>query len=580
MKYKNNIFQKLMWNNIHLLILELLFGYAVTKALVLGNTKLSEIIDQMLYGTGGQTIDSKFIVYILLLVLIGFIGSFLRQKTAAQLSINIQQKFRGQAERKLMKMEYQNFDNTSSSSLINNMVKDINMVSGYYSEIFPGILSTFITTAVVLYSMVKIDLMLVMVFAVVFPIILMTSRYANNKIGALAKKRWELVDELADIAYDNVQGIVVGRSYNLQEEMSKKIYRANEKLLKFEFRRNRISIISWTLGNLVKWLPQMVVVVIMLFRVVSGSLTIGNMTFFILMLDRIMNPLSELPGLLNSAKECFVSRDRLQKLMDQEEEQEGQVSEKLDTEMALSFSNVRFSYGAEREILSGISFSVKKGERIAFVGESGEGKSTIFKLICRFYEKQGGEVKLYGTKLDEWNIDAARGQLALVSQNVFLFPETIAWNVACGSPKYSMEQIKEACKMANIHDFIEALPQGYETMVGERGDLFSGGEKQRISLARAILKDASILLLDEATSAVDTKNETLIKAALERISEGKTTISIAHRLSTIEDVDCIYVISKGKIAEAGTKKQLLDNEGIFYKLYEAQRKGDEANVEK
>jgi len=201
------------------------------------------------------------------------------------------------------------------------------------------------------------------------------------------------------------------------------------------------------------------------------------------------------------------------------------------------------------------------------VGSSGGGKSTVFKIFCGFYKPQSGEYNLYGHNYDDWDCRAARKQFALVSQNVFLFPNSIAENVAYGRDDATLEDVIQACKNANIHNFIEKLPQGYDTYVGERGVKLSGGERQRISIARAFLKDAPILLLDEPTSAVDVATEELIQQALSTISADKTVITIAHRLSTIQNADNILVFSKGKIAESGTHEELMKANGVYSGLY-------------
>ena len=197
----------------------------------------------------------------------------------------------------------------------------------------------------------------------------------------------------------------------------------------------------------------------------------------------------------------------------------------------------------------------------------GGGKSTVFKILCGFYLPDQGSYKLYGHAYEEWNVRELRKQFTLVSQNVFLFPGTIADNVAYGHEGATLDQVKEACKNANIHDFIEELPDGYDTTVGERGVKLSGGQRQRISIARAFLKAAPILLLDEPTSAVDVETEELIKDAIRKISVGKTVITIAHRLSTIENADRIFVFDHGKIAECGTHDELLKAGGLYQSLY-------------
>ena len=204
---------------------------------------------------------------------------------------------------------------------------------------------------------------------------------------------------------------------------------------------------------------------------------------------------------------------------------------------------------------------------MAFVGESGGGKSTIFHVLCGFHAKTGGSYRLLGRKIEDWNREALRKQLALVSQNVFLFPTTVEENIAYGNPAATHEEIVEACKKAEIHDFIMTLPDGYQTLVGERGAMLSGGQKQRISIARAILKNASILLLDEPTSAIDVETEQLIQKAINAVSEGRTCITIAHRLSTIVDADRIMVLKQGNIVESGTHEELLRLGGVYASMY-------------
>ena len=238
----------------------------------------------------------------------------------------------------------------------------------------------------------------------------------------------------------------------------------------------------------------------------------------------------------------------------------------------IAFEKVDFSYHENVPVLQRLTFSVKKGENVAFVGESGGGKSTIFRILCGFYEKTGGEYRIFGRPIEEWNREALREQIALVSQNVFLFPTTIAENIAYSKPGTTREQIEEACKKAQIHEFIQTLPEGYETMVGERGAILSGGQKQRIAIARAILKNAPVLLLDEPTSALDVETESGIQEAIRTVMAGRTCITIAHRLSTVQNADRIYVLKQGRIAECGIHEELLQQGGVYAAMY-----GEEAD---
>ncbi len=212
--------------------------------------------------------------------------------------------------------------------------------------------------------------------------------------------------------------------------------------------------------------------------------------------------------------------------------------------------------------MNGMSFRVEAGKQTAFVGGFGEGKTTIFKLLCGLYEKGGGRYLLFGRPFEEWNLEAARSCFSEVSQNIFLFPGTIRQNVACGKEDATWEEIVEACRNANIHDFIAGLPEGYETLVGERGVCLSGGQRQRISIARAILRDAPILLLDGPTASVDREAERKIQEAVDRAAKGRTVIVIAHRLSTVKNAERIYVVSGGRVAESGNHRELMERQRI------------------
>ena len=235
--------------------------------------------------------------------------------------------------------------------------------------------------------------------------------------------------------------------------------------------------------------------------------------------------------------------------------------------IAVSFQNVSFSYDSSVQVLSDFNLDVRNGQNIAFVGESGGGKSTIFKLICGLYEADSGHISLFGKDISKYPLDDLRKDIAIVSQDTFLFPYSIAWNIACGDDNPDMDRIQECCIMARIHDDIMAMPSGYETNVGERGDLISGGQKQRIAIARALYKNAKLILFDEPTASVDVDNENQIKLALDNIKNQCTVITIAHRLNTIIDSDCIYVLHRGRIVESGTYDELMKLNQVYSSLY-------------
>ena len=231
---------------------------------------------------------------------------------------------------------------------------------------------------------------------------------------------------------------------------------------------------------------------------------------------------------------------------------------------------MRFSYDGSREVIGGVSLTIRKGETIALVGSSGGGKSTLSELVPRFYDVTGGQVVIDGVPINEYTQESLRGKMSIVSQETVLFNDTIEGNILMGRPTASHDEVVAACKVANAHSFIMESPEGYNTNIGDRGTKLSGGQRQRLSIARAVLKNPEILILDEATSALDTESEKLVQEALTNLLKGRTSIVIAHRLSTIYNADRIYVIDQGRIAEQGTHQELLDKGGIYAHLIEMQ----------
>jgi len=305
----------------------------------------------------------------------------------------------------------------------------------------------------------------------------------------------------------------------------------------------------------------------------SGGMNVGAFVSFIAALGLASQSLRQLANLQTVMAEGFSAARRLFADLDVEPEiREHPGAKELPMgEATIGFKDVGFSYGADGPpALQGVSFEVRRGETVALVGPSGGGKSTILNLIPRFYDATTGAVTIDGIDVRDVTLASLRHQIALVTQEPFLFDETIRANIAYGRPEASEEEIIEAAKAAAAHDFIQALPEGYATLVGEAGARLSGGQRQRIAIARAFLKDAPILLLDEATSALDTESEAQVQVALSRLMAGRTTILIAHRLSTVRGADRIYVIEKGRIVETGDHESLVEKGGLYARLARSQ----------
>lgn len=321
-----------------------------------------------------------------------------------------------------------------------------------------------------------------------------------------------------------------------------------------------------------------IVMVMSALEVQSGNQTIGDFVFINVMLMQLSVPLNFIGFVYREIRQGLADIEQMFDLLSVEEEIVDAPDAKAlaVSDGVIRFNNVDFSYDVERSILKGLDFEVPAGQTVAIVGPSGAGKSTISRLIYRFYDVTGGSISIDGQDVREVTQKSLRAAVGMVPQDTVLFNDTIRYNIRYGRPDASDEEVEAAARLAQIHDFILDLPDGYDAMVGERGLKLSGGEKQRVSIARTILKGPPILILDEATSALDTMTEQDIQTALKLVSKDRTTLVIAHRLSTVVDADQIIVLGEGSIAERGTHAQLLEHDGIYSSMWNRQREADEA----
>lgn len=402
----------------------------------------------------------------------------------------------------------------------------------------------------------------------------------DRVIGPISARAAELQGEIGratGVAQDGLAGLTVARAFNLQGALDERLRAANRSALASAARVVRLRAVANALSNCVPIVPFIITFGLGGYLVITGRMSPGSLVAFIYLLNSISNPLGSVPRLLANMGVAAGGAARVFALLDEPGERgDGDiVAPDGATDVAVRFSNVEFAYAPGAPVLAGVSFSVRPGETVAVVGPSGSGKSTLLRLLLGFFEPAAGSIELFGRDLRDWRLPDARRQMALVAQDTYLFPVSVAENIAYGRPGATQEEIVRAAQLANIHDFIVGLPEGYATVVGERGARLSGGQRQRIALARAILKDAPLLLLDEATSALDTESEALVQEALARFMVGRTTIVIAHRLSTIKHADRVIVLDGGRVVEEGTHEQLLAAGGLYRRLYLKQF-GDQA----
>ena len=529
----------------YLCSLYLIFSYALTLIIVVGSSKIADATDNLF--TGENVILLEFMIPFIILMLLGGGMAWGKSYSKNTFSICMQTDIRNMLVSKLVKIRIPYFDSEGTGTLMNKLLSDMHQTEALFAECIPEFLVAIITIVTVCSYIGLQSVRLLLVTMVCYPLLFWSAGKLTKMVGKIAIVRRQLYDKLENSAYDVIQGILVGKTFNLYEFQKKRIFDIADEIVRNESCRTKVLAMNFVVGDLVRWIPKLCCYLFCIYEADHGRMTVGTILAYAMLLDQISKPMGNIPGQIASIREYSISIKRLQEILNQEEEVSGKGDFAPEGEIVLELEHVNFGYSEEKQILKDINLTIKRGSNVAFIGNSGGGKSTVMKILCGFYYPQGGQYRIYGHDFREWDINALRKHISLVSQNVFLFPGTIAQNVAYGRISATREKIIEACKKANIHNFIMELPQGYDTEVGERGARLSGGQKQRVSIARAFLKDAPILLLDEPTSAVDVETEREIQEALREVSHNRTVITIAHRLNTIADADEIYVFENGEI---------------------------------
>lgn len=562
---KQFIFVKCCLRYFWYFVLGLLLSYLLSLVVVKGNTLIGDAIDTML---AGETVMFRgFFLPLLFFVIAGTVAAFFQSVFLSQFCIKVQMVYKNLVAEKLYRLEYSYFDRNGSASILNKVNSDIAEAEALLNVNLPNLCRNFVTMVTYAVFIGRIHVTLLILMFVCYPLIFCFTNHIVKKIEILRQSYRQRADRIAEISQDCISGILVLRAFLAEGYFQEKLDAAADDMVENEARRTRISNTAILVRKMLQWMPNIICAVYAYIMVLYGRISMGELVVFLMILQRFVDAFVELPFYFVDMQEHMVCVKRIEAILLEAEEKGGTIREGLDTDQVISFEQVGFSYVEKREVLKDLSFSIQRNHSVAFVGDSGGGKSTIFRLLCGFYPIDRGKYRLFGQEFSAWDIEAARSKMALVSQNVFLFPVSILENVRFGNREASDQQVIEACKLARIHDFILSLPEQYDTTVGERGVLLSGGERQRISIARAFLKEAPILLLDEPTSAVDVATEELIQEALNQLSQDKTCITIAHRLSTIRKADCIMVLSDGKICEYGTHEELLEQKGVYAAMY-------------
>ncbi|MBD2778149.1 ABC transporter transmembrane domain-containing protein [Iningainema tapete] len=531
--------------------------------------------DSIIAQLGVKDVFSQFLILSVLTVIIWILESVFEYaygRLWRNLAQNIQHDLRLDAYKHLQELELAYFEERSTGGLMSILSDDINQLERFLDVGANDILQVATTVVIIGGAFFLLAPSVAWMAMSPIPFILWGSFAYQDLLAPRYADVREKVGLLNSRLANNLSGITTIKSFTSEDYEVSRLAQESE-----AYRRSNAKAIKLSAAfvPLIRMLILIGFTALLLYggmAAVNGTMSVGTYSVLVFLIQRLLWPLTRLGETFDQYQRAMASTNRVMDLLDTPITiPTGDVSLPVDeVKGELDLKNITFAYTDRQPAIRNLTLHIPAGKTIAIVGSTGSGKSTLVKLLLRFYEVQSGTIALDGINIEKLNLRDLRRCIGLVSQDVFLFHGSVAENIAYGNPQAGDKEIIRAAKIAEADDFIMRLPQGYETIVGERGQKLSGGQRQRIAIARAVLKNPPILILDEATSAVDNETEAAIQKSLERITVNRTTIAIAHRLSTIRNASCIYVMEYGKLVESGTHEELLNQNGIYASLWRVQ----------
>lgn len=560
-----------MWRYKWISILALVFIFATTLVTttlpLLARYFIDHFISRYQIMTGFYVLIMYYALF-LLRVLFTFLGQYSFARVAHSIVRDLRQESFENIEH--LGMVY--FDQTPAGAIVSRLTNDTQAVADMFSSIFSSFLSSVFILVVTLVTMFSLNWRLTGLIVLFLPVmlgsILVYQRLSNRLLKLVRSKLSDLNVKLSE----SIEGMRIIQAFGQENRLIKEFETINGEHLDYTVHYLNInSLFLRPAMSLLKILAYAVILAYFGFTWQIAGVTAGVMYAFVQYINQLFNPLIDLMQNYSVLQTSMVAAGRVFEIMDRTDYEPKQANLPLEiTAGNIEFRHVSFSYDGKHDILKDISFSVKQGETIAFVGATGSGKSSIINLFLRFYEFERGEILIDNQNIKDYGQAELRRNVGLVLQDPFLYHGTIASNIKMYQENLGREEIIEAAKFVDAHDFISRLPANYNSPVTERGATFSSGQRQLLAFARTIASKPKILILDEATANIDSETEELIQSSLRKMRQGRTTIAIAHRLSTIQDANCIYVMEQGRIIESGTHEELLAFKGTYYKMYQLQ----------
>ena len=545
-----------------------------TEGLVI--TQLTNDSFDLIKGVEGASVNFKYIAGVLVLLLVVYLGNVLATYGASFLLTNAIQNsmrdLRGAVQDKIRRLPVSYFDKNSYGDVLSRITNDIDTISNALQQSFSQVVNSVLSVTLALIMMYSINFKLALIGTLIIPLSYIVSRVVVGKSQGYFKTQQDALGKLNGTVQEMYTGFNEIKLYGKEEDAIEEFTAINSELQVAGF---KAQFISSTMGPLVSLVCYLGIAAIGIFGAIisiAGGITVGNLQAFIRYVWQINQPLSQVTQLSSAIQSAFAAVDRVVEFLNEEEQLEDKENSiKLDEPKGnVSFEHVRFGYSDYKILIEDLNVEVKSGQMVAIVGPTGAGKTTLINLLMRFYELKGGAIKIDGVDTRDMKREDLRSMFGMVLQDTWLFNGTIEDNIKYGRFDATKDEVISAAKIANVHHFIKTLPDGYNMFLNEEASNISQGEKQLLTIARAIISDPKILILDEATSSVDTRVELMLQQAMQNVMKGRTSFVIAHRLSTIKSADLILVIKDGNIIEQGNHEELMAKGGFYEELYNSQ----------
>jgi len=543
---------------------------------VVGEHKLPLWLDDFLrpfMTSGGKMqIAAAAAIATVLIALLGAAASYLANYYTTSVGQWVANDLRLRTYHHLQQLSLNYYNTHEMGTLLSTITADVQTIQNFASSTTLGILVDMFTIVAMLVIMFWLNWDFTMIAVGVTPfMLLMVSRFKKAVKKATREVRKQQSNVVA-IVQQGLESMRVVKAFGRQDLEQEELSEVSKATVEAALKARRVKALLSPIVTVTVSLCTAFVLWRSSSLILKGTMTAGALTVFLSYLTKFFKPVQDLATMTNTIAQTAVGVERVRAILEANDviEERGDAREPQPLKGEIKFENVAFAYNKDAPVLTDVNFEIKAGQMVGVVGPTGGGKSTIVSLIPRFYDPSAGKVSVDGVDIRDYKIDGLRNQIAYVLQETVLFRGTVAENIAYGRGSATRDEIVEAAKLANADEFIAKMPQGYDTMVGDRGDTLSGGQRQRIGIARALIRNNPILILDEPTAALDTESEQLVMEALERLMKGRTVITIAHRLSTIRNSDKIVVLKGGVVAEEGTHDELMAKRGVYAELYHIQ----------